>query len=775
MKPDDSLSRSDSDDSIRQMQLEKQIAQLQSRQQIDFDAAYEPEPQEFSWSSSNLYRRLSNPDISPTSQRRNSMNSFSQEDILSNDDLHQIHFDPRYRDYRSSVSLNLNTNYRSRSNSMSSIRSNRGIGNRGTSLYIPRKPQQSPPPIVIQQWDNNPTIMVEEYVDDKIDDENSFKSDDLKTVLSNSGSYQALCESDIKSIGDSNDIPFIDDEELGETSSLDGHGDERRNSTGCRKTVSFDVINSQKAARMFVNLNDGNDKKSNLNKTQNSYQCFSDAPDAARLRNVMRNILSENDVNSNPSYPTITQYIPPSCDKPFSISENVDHCILVDKLKQLKSEQFDSDVTDSSLKRTAKKMDENLSSYRIRWDGNFDVESLEEKTAEFESKPLKNQRKPFEEPLKNQKPSEEPLKNQNPLEFQIKIEKSNENRKPLNMHTKPFENPTKPMITDEKPIANRNPFENLKKQLKIQKPLTNSETPLKTPIKPVKTGESLLKNQEDDVPVCEGKVKALATYYNSLRFPREDRYQSTPNLLGSGEENGETPSKSVRKFSQVEGKLSKDEQRHVLDQLKEWSKFGLKERKDSKLLCTFLKRAQSTPILNLNNEDFGSCKSYKELLNRIDKIDQCRKKGFPNITEYVVCDDLVQHFPPDCFILHKKLACNPNCKNVENILIDLKVERRDGKLRGNSSCYASDPTLLGEAGEFERHPCRSPCFNPRKQKSIKQLKNQRQRKKTNEIRAPFVPSSSLISLPAAEQEKQQIPTTKPFLFNINNAMSDSLT
>jgi hypothetical protein len=474
--------------------------------------------------------------------------------------------------------------------------------------------------------------MVEEYVDDKIDDENSFKSDDLRTIISNSGSYQALNESDIKSIADSNDIPFIDDEEaVMETSSLDGNeGHRNSNGMGCRKTVSFDVINSEKAARMFVNLNDGNDKNLNLN--CNSYQCFSDASDAARLRNVMRNILSENQVISNPSYPTN-----PSCDTFRKTSQkkddkNVDHSILVDKLKQLKSEQFEMK---SSLKP---KSSTKLKSYKIRWD-----ESLSE------------------------------------------MEKSQDKR-------------------------------------------------------------------TDDVHVCEGKVKALATYYNSLRFLKDDSR--------CGHQSKSTPNLSCNKNE----KLSRDEQKHVLQQLKEWSKFGLKDEADTRLLCSFLKRAQSTPILNLNNEDFGSCKSYKDLLNRIDKIESSTK-SFPNITDYVLYDDLVQHSPPDCFILHKKIACNPKCKNIENILINLKTRKpMSVKQRQQKSlCYASNPTLLGSFGEFESHPCRSPCYNTKKQKSIKQLKNQRRRK--FESISPLVSSSATTTFP----------TTKPFLFNNNNAMSGSLT
>ncbi|XP_050088464.1 afadin isoform X5 [Anopheles aquasalis] len=95
------------------------------------------------------YRRMSNPDISH--QRRYSL-SLSHEDILSNDQLQQIHFDPRYRDCRSSNSLSsIYYNQRSRSNSLNSI------GRIGTSIMQHQPP---PPPL---RYDTPPSIYVEDY------------------------------------------------------------------------------------------------------------------------------------------------------------------------------------------------------------------------------------------------------------------------------------------------------------------------------------------------------------------------------------------------------------------------------------------------------------------------------------------------------------------------------------------------------------------------------------------------------------------------------------
>uniref|UniRef100_A0A182SH74 PDZ domain-containing protein n=1 Tax=Anopheles maculatus TaxID=74869 RepID=A0A182SH74_9DIPT len=90
------------------------------------------------------YRRMSNPDIS---QRRYSL-SLSHEDILSNDQLQQIHFDPRYRDCRSSNSLNsiYYNQQRSRSNSLNSI------GRIGTSIMKPVR-YDTPPSIYVEDYD----------------------------------------------------------------------------------------------------------------------------------------------------------------------------------------------------------------------------------------------------------------------------------------------------------------------------------------------------------------------------------------------------------------------------------------------------------------------------------------------------------------------------------------------------------------------------------------------------------------------------------------------
>ncbi|KFB41289.1 AGAP004039-PA-like protein [Anopheles sinensis] len=236
------------------------------------------------------YRRMSNPDI--CHQRRYSL-SLSNEDILSNDQLQQIHFDPRYRDCRSSTSLNSiyynhqQQQYRHRSNSLNSI------GRIGAGFVMP------PPPPPVLRYDTPPSIYVEDY-DTR---SNSHSSREMikieeaaepETPVAERRSSTACVfeirveapstESNLSFVADVNldDIPFIDEDD-GEVEDAPGSRSRGTNTTGvdnqqpvappppppvtvvpsgtslpsiminaasrrgsnasCRKTVSFDIIN----------------------------------------------------------------------------------------------------------------------------------------------------------------------------------------------------------------------------------------------------------------------------------------------------------------------------------------------------------------------------------------------------------------------------------------------------------------------------------------------------------------------------------------------------
>lgn len=543
------------------------------------------------YNDNDPYRRLSHPDISPSSQRRYSM-SLSQEDILSNDQLQQIHFDPRYRDYRSSTSLNnsgCNMYRERRSHSLTNFGSGdlrrpscdnirRGSGS-GIRINVTAPPCD--PVAMALKWEANPSIFVEEYVE-KLEDSRSNNSADERNIKRSNESVTALSEDKIKmSFGDLSDIPFIDDEDdlapcryyldddvietEDKASKFTGIMlNQSRRSSGqcCRKTVSFDIISDQCT-----------DSMDNIKITKsNTYQYFNELNGAI--------------TKPKPIIPVFEFSNPSECDSFDKDDLQEDHCILIDQLNNFKS--------NDSPNKCYKKPDKNNVDYRIKWDN-----------------------------------------------------------KGIN-------------------LRNRN------------------------------------EDRNGRPPVCRGKVKALTTYFNALKYLNDDVCQSTPNLS--------TYDKDL--CHDESDKLSKAEQKHVLQQLKEFSEFGL-ERQRENFQCNFLNRAKSTPTLTLNNDDFKTCKYYNDVLNRIDRTDLRNQKhnSISNIDDYLMHDQMPkchQHRYPDSFILHKQDFCRPKCRNVPNRSIPPRPPSRNDHNRR----YTSTPVLN------EKHRCRSPCFNPKK--SIKKLKQKNQ-------------------------------------------------
>ncbi|EDS29891.1 conserved hypothetical protein [Culex quinquefasciatus] len=173
----------------------------------------------------DAYRRMSNPDIS---QGRRFSVSLSNDDILSNDQLQQIHFDPRYRDCRSTVSLNSSFYNRTRSNSLGSI--GRGLA-AACSTGIPTMPC-IPPPITLSKptrYDTPPSIYVEDYDSrgsshnssrEMIKIEESVEPEPESPVVAHVPVFEVRIEgpsteSNLSFVADVNldDIPFIDDDD----------------------------------------------------------------------------------------------------------------------------------------------------------------------------------------------------------------------------------------------------------------------------------------------------------------------------------------------------------------------------------------------------------------------------------------------------------------------------------------------------------------------------------------------------------------------------------
>lgn len=157
------------------------------------------------------YRRMSNPDIS---QRRYSL-SLSHEDILSNDQLQQIHFDPRYRDCRSSNSLNsiYYNQQRSRSNSLNSI------GRIGTGIKPVR--YDTPPSIYVEDYDsrsNSHSSREMIKIEETAEPETPVVEERRPSCVFEIRIEAPSTESNLSFVADVNldDIPFIDEDDADE-------------------------------------------------------------------------------------------------------------------------------------------------------------------------------------------------------------------------------------------------------------------------------------------------------------------------------------------------------------------------------------------------------------------------------------------------------------------------------------------------------------------------------------------------------------------------------
>uniref|UniRef100_A0A182VX10 PDZ domain-containing protein n=1 Tax=Anopheles minimus TaxID=112268 RepID=A0A182VX10_9DIPT len=196
------------------------------------------------------YRRMSNPDIS---QRRYSL-SLSHEDILSNDQLQQIHFDPRYRDCRSSNSLNsiYYNHQRTRSNSLNSI------GRIGTIMKPVR--YDTPPSIYVEDYDtrsNSHSSREMIKIEETAEPETPVVEERRPSCVFEIRIEAPSTESNLSFVADVNldDIPFIDEDDADEE---EAPGSRSRGTGGCGTNVSTQttpavVVNSPST----VTISDG--------------------------------------------------------------------------------------------------------------------------------------------------------------------------------------------------------------------------------------------------------------------------------------------------------------------------------------------------------------------------------------------------------------------------------------------------------------------------------------------------------------------------------------
>lgn len=548
--------RSDSDESLRQYRLH-------------YQAPSSLRPQSTLSLNQLCSRRRSNPDIYPGARRFST--SYSHEDILSNDQLDQIHFDPRYRDYRSASSLN----YRSRSNSLNSA----GSGGNLIQQYqqFRRLSSYSPPllaPLAPQKrWDTNPSIFIEEYneeehIKSKTESKSESKSDSKRnskdTLFSSNESLQPLNEGNIKSLGDLSQIPFIDedsndsppcrfadDENERKTCGIMSSGAQRNS---CRKTVSFDVImggTSSQHRHLFTN----NGKKSP--KTPNSNPYSTDKNPLFYGSHQLR-------ANVRPSRDGINRYTQSHTSVPNSSSSSSlscdDHCTLVDKLIRLKKE---------------------------------------------------------------------------------------ENRKG------------------------------------------------RRELVPPKSGCKGRCDAKDKSRVCEGKVKALTTYFNSLPYMSDECnsisiHHSTPDLSLSCPGN----------------RLSHAEMETVRKQLKEWSEFGLKKVPKEELACSFFEYSSSSPkVYTQETERSSNCRHHHDVRNKFDKVPEQHRRSLHNgFTSSEIMNNTMLPLP-NCFchLQHHHHHCHSICHDNND---------------DNQTNHENLVTIRSE-----KHKCRSACFkDPAKRKKKKELK-----------------------------------------------------
>lgn len=352
--------RSDSDESIRRYRLD----QFSSQQYLF------PRPHStLSLNQLPFNRRRSNPDIYPGARRFST--SYSDEDILSNDQLDQIHFDPRYRDYRSASTIN-NSNYRVRSNSLHSMSSAGRVTPQYQYQYQPyrRVSSVSPPlhqltvPLAPQprRWNTNPSIFIEEYRDDDIQqkslsDAKVEKKKSLDSLYNTSNDslvlHQGLSENDIKSFGDLSEIPFIDDDsnESAPCRFDESATDKEMIMRPCRKTVSFDVIETRSEQPMLNGKNfPSKFPKSNFYPTHKTPQLFHAASSSTTRthlhqkqhhRAIMDNVRRTRDGYIPRSHSQPPPPPPPRRSHSLLLDyyDEDDHCILVDKLIKIRMEE----------------------------------------------------------------------------------------------------------------------------------------------------------------------------------------------------------------------------------------------------------------------------------------------------------------------------------------------------------------------------------------------------------------------------------------------------
>ncbi|XP_062564863.1 uncharacterized protein LOC134227373 isoform X6 [Armigeres subalbatus] len=664
----------------------------------------------------DAYRRMSNPDISQP--RRYSL-SLSNEDILSNDQLQQIHFDPRYRDCRSTVSLTSFHN-RTRSNSLGSIgRMNGGlppmmggtppsstilIGGAG-SISGGGKPVRydTPPSIFIEDYDSRGSSHNSSREMIKIDEAPEPETPQSPTMVVPVFELKVdapSTDSNLTVVADVNldDIPFIDDDE-----------DEERET------------------RFYTSTTADNDQEEPFppRVVPPAYRAPPPPPPpvhsatVGNISSIMVNPGSRRGSNS-------------SCRKTVSFD------IITDN---------GNDGDDEGHHHTSRPVNNNYSNsyashhhYQHRFGTNEVTSDDEHDEAEDEDDDEPSNRPRWQTSRGTKKSPSEPIfkfckvksaSSRSVNSSNISNSNSNSNNNNNGEHvdncgqdsvidsgTVHWRNTTNSQVDAIRDYVSRNygspelsrevsnnnhngdtrdddeiaagddsdhsklirnirllkdgyTFEDSRLPFSIAKVTTTPVTlhePTPHNIRRVTTEFS--ERKEPSEQVIPGKVKALTKFYDSLRdtnnncvesapIERRKLYSSTPNLTGK------------------QDKLSSLEEQSIVNQLKQWGEFGsMGEDMDGNARKSEPHKSKSCEdsLHTLSGEVYDRCPYVSQAYEKLDDANRSVTRSEINLNQYHVVDHSWngQH-QPDGFILRKVKLCRKNCTNVENNRIKLNL------------------------------------------------------------------------------------------------------
>ncbi|XP_058812583.1 afadin isoform X4 [Topomyia yanbarensis] len=643
--------------------------------------------------NNDAFRRMSNPDIVPS--RRFGL-SFSNDDILSNDQLQQIHFDPRYRDCRSTVSLSSFHN-RSRSNSLGSLgRSNGGamsIGPAPSTVSV----GSGPKPI---RYDTPPSIYVEDYDSrgsshsgsrEMIKIEEAAEPETLITVELPVFEIKVdapSTDSNLSFVADVNldDIPFIDDDEddergtrfytnpdsdedhspvppvykappttaaaappphsatVGNISSIMIYPGSRRGSnSSCRKTVSFDIIA------------DDNNESNNRNKSYGSYGNAT----------TRTNGESEDDIDNIHYFEWSSKGTKKSSSEPIfkfcrvksnAVSNNDDS-----NNNNNNNDMHDGDKPryGENAKTTHYNQVEAIRDYVSR-NYTFAPHSPDDSLSNNNCCSVNERRRndTCGDDSETSNGGDNCRLNKNihlPQDCGVGdklptgVNRSVNNGVPAELRPRPVTSPVPTACALMKKLIEQDFTRSVLPSADVSTPGTRLQWQTPKPTESIQFGH--------------GKVRTLTKFFDSLKDHNSNWLEDSNEQLNLAKHrtvSSSAPNLCWSENSTREGsasnKLSSVEEEEIMNQLKQWSEFGsIGENLDT-------------------TDKFDSTKPCESLEARDDRLDRCinKPKSAFNLNNYHIVD-YWNSSPPDGFILKKVKICKKNCTNIENNVIKLRL------------------------------------------------------------------------------------------------------